>query len=37
VPAPSTVYEAYGDVIAGFTRPTEKPLMGPASSLTARP
>jgi uncharacterized protein YecE (DUF72 family) len=35
--APSTVYEAYGDVIAGYADPVEKPSVGAASSLTARP
>jgi uncharacterized protein YecE (DUF72 family) len=29
VPAPSTVYEAYGDVIADFVRPVENPQLVP--------
>ena len=36
VVAPSAVYEAYGDVIAEYTDPAEKPSFAGASSLTAR-
>jgi hypothetical protein len=35
--APSGVYEAYGDVIAGFAQPVSTDAIGAASSLTARP
>ena len=37
VPAPSTVYEAYGDAITGYARPVGEPSIALASSLTARP
>ena len=37
VVAPSGVYEAYGDVIAGFVQPPREEMIRGASSLTARP
>jgi uncharacterized protein YecE (DUF72 family) len=35
--APSGVYEAYGETIAGYAEPGAKPAVGRASTLTARP